>query len=307
MSRYLERAEHTARLIDVHLNQILEQAPGLSTEQRWARLLQSLHLKVNESADDYAITRLLTFDTANPASIVSCIASARENARQVREQVSSEMWMQLNHLYLDLTRKDMGAVWNDQPYAFFTLVKEGSHLFQGITDATMNHNEGWHFIQLGRFIERMIVLADLLDAHYTFSPIREASPEVEDYYFEWLALLRSATAFEAYCKVYHNDLRPDCIAEFLLFNADFPRSARFCIEAVLSSLNAISGTTTLHKNSKLHRLGGRLRSALSFDEIGEVLAGDFHRYLEDIKRQSLHIHDTLYETFITYTIEAALS
>ncbi len=304
MSRYLERAEHTARLMDVHLVQLLEQVPGLDTEQRWKRLLRSLNVTQPDAdlQDIERLTRCLTVDSSSATSIMSYVVVARENAQQVREQISSEMWMQLNQLYLGITRKERRTVWSAQPYEFFTSVKEGSHLFQGITDATMNHNEGWHFIQLGRFIERMVSLADLVDSFFAYSAFAGA-----DDYFEWLALLKSATAFEAYCKIYHADLRPDWIAEFLLFNSEFPHSARFCVEMILASLNAISDATTLHRNSRLHRLAGRLRSTLSYDEIGEVLAGDFHAYLADLKRQSMDIHETLHETFVTYSIEAALA
>jgi uncharacterized alpha-E superfamily protein len=304
MSRYLERAEHTSRLLDVHLTQLVEHLPGLAENQRWQRQLACLNIPPHtfDVIDGPALTHTLSFDPAYGMSVISSVAVARENARQVREQISSEMWMQLNQLYLDITRKAMTPVWSAQPYRFFSAVKEGSHLFQGITDATMNHNEGWHFIQIGRFIERAISIANLLDGYFTYS----LDTRAEDY-FEWLALLKSATAFEAYSKIYHADLRSDRIAEFLLFNPEFPHSARFCVEMILASLNAISDATTLHKNSRVHRLAGRLRSALSFDDISDVLAGDVHDYLADVRHQATQIHDTLYDTFISYSIDAALA
>src|SRR6185436_2078178 len=145
MSRYLERSEHTARLVDVHLNLSLDQSRRMPADQRWDRLLDSLHVKRPENGirDEYTATHLLAFDIENSNSIVSCIANARENARQVREKISSEMWMQLNRLYLDLRRTHIDHIWDEQPHEFFRAVKDGAHLFQGITDSTMVHDEGW--------------------------------------------------------------------------------------------------------------------------------------------------------------------
>ncbi|MEI7773053.1 MAG: alpha-E domain-containing protein, partial [Chloroflexales bacterium] len=150
MSRYLERAEHTARLIAVGLNLMLDQTPQ-SVGPRWERLLAALRAypPPSGSGDAYAIARMLTFDTSNEGSIVSCIASARENARQVRELISSEMWEQLNRLYLRVKGSSIDQIWQGEPLEFYQDVKEGAHLFQGVTDATMTHGEGWQFIQVG--------------------------------------------------------------------------------------------------------------------------------------------------------------
>ncbi|MEJ7616536.1 MAG: alpha-E domain-containing protein [Pyrinomonadaceae bacterium] len=156
MSRYLERAEHAARLIDLNLHQMLDQSP-VSVETRWERLLKSLRtpsLDNLASHNAYEITNTLTFDPSNKSSIVSYISLARDNARQVREQISSEMWEQLNGLCLQVKRTSMAEIWQDEPHQFFQSVKDGAHLFLGITEATMSHGEGWQFIQLGRYIER---------------------------------------------------------------------------------------------------------------------------------------------------------
>lgn len=304
MSRYLERAEHTARLIDVQLNLTLDQSPISSTNQRWKNLFESRHLDMPDG-DDYELTRALTFDADNAASIIGCITASRENARQIREQISSEMWLQLNRLYLDVQHTHMDNVWNSQPHLFFRAIREGSHLFQGITDGTMNHGEGWQFIQLGRFIERALSLIRLVDIHYgSFPPARDYQLSMVEY-FEWLGFLKFFTAFEAYCKVYNADLRSNWIAEFLLLNAEFPHSLRFCVEQVNTALNTIAEATESHKNSRVHRLTGRLRSMLSFDEIGEILT-DLHGYLGDINDQCAQIHDSMYETYIYRPISASL-
>jgi len=306
MSRYLERAEHTARLVDVHLNLALEsnrQEPGA----RWERLINALHVPPKEDLklDEYNVTQRLAFDQTNPNSIVVCIANARENARQVREKISSEMWLQLNTLYLDLRRSSIDTIWNEQPHLFFQAIKNGAHLFQGITDTTMVHDEGWQFIQVGRYIERALSLATMLDSHLSVYPASRFTSETDDY-FEWLGLLKCFTAFEAYCKVYNADLRSHRIVEFLMYNAEFPHAMRFCIEQLQTSLQAIADSAAVSKNSRVHRLAGRLRSGMSFDTVDDMLARDTHTYLKDINDQCAHIHNALYETYITYSIDAAL-
>lgn len=307
MSRYLERAEHAARLLDVQLNLMLEQAPDASGK-RWLRLLRSLNIKLEvEAANIHDIPRALTFDAANHASIVAWITAARDNARQVREQISSEMWEQLNELYLDVLRARTDNRWQAGPHQFFRAVKQGAHLFQGITDSTMNHGEGWHFIQLGRYLERMNATAVLLDAHFAAFP-GEASREIlASEYLEWLGLLKSCTAFEAYCKVYTADLRPDRIAEFLLLHEDFPRSLRFAAETVQSCLSAIADFTQTSKSGRANRLAGRLRAALSFDQIDEIIGDDLHRYLDDVQHQGAQIHSAIYQLYVSYPIESAIA
>jgi uncharacterized alpha-E superfamily protein len=310
MSRYLERAEHNARLVDVALNLSLEGSHPSQIEARWARLLHALHVPAGErtARDTYRITHLLTFDAANPNSIVVCIAHGRENARQVRERISSEMWMQVNRQFLEVRYTSMERIWREQPHEFFRALKDGVHLFQGITDSTMVRDEGWQFIQLGRYIERAIGIANLLEEHLDAFPLaRLARSVVQDEYVEWLGLLKSLTAFEAYCKVYNADLQPQQIVEFVTFNAVFPHSIRFCVERIEAALQAISDATGVHKNSRAHRLAGRLRSALNYDQVEDMVSRGAHSYLEDIKDQCLRIHDTIYETYITYSAETALA
>src|SRR5579863_8218128 len=245
LSRYLERAEHTARLIDVHLNSMLDQAGG-DERLRWQRLLHSLRTPAPaDDIDAYSVTRLLTFDEDNTASIVSSIAEARENARQVREHISSEMWEQLNRLFLQVKQTSMEQIWHAEPHKFLNSVKEGIYLFQGITDATMSHSEGWHFIRVGRFLERTTGTAALLDTHFSLFLTEQSAYDNEPLdYLDWVELLRSCASFEAYCKVYTAAIRPARIAEFLLLNAELPRSVRFSCVMMQAALQAISKATT---------------------------------------------------------------
>ena len=155
MSRYLERAEHTARLLDLQLHLMLEQDAEAPTSAGSASSTACMSpRRPTTKLIAYTLTQLLTFDVANANSIASCIAAARENARHVREQISSEMWEQVNRLSLQVKSTQIDKIWDNQPHEFFCSVKEGIHLFQGITDSTMNHGEGWQFIQIGRSLER---------------------------------------------------------------------------------------------------------------------------------------------------------
>ena len=306
MSRYLERSENTARLIDVHINSMLDMNVEFVKDQRLHRLQESL---ISQSEADSQLTgdEILydfTLNENQPISIVSTVIGARENARQIREQISSEMWTQINKLYLLVTSTNTTRLWQSAPHNFYLQVKEGSHLFQGITDATMNHNQGWHFIQLGRYIERSLSLLQLLDIHFQDTELESQKDIATNTYFEMVTILKSVSAFEAYCKVYNPNLQSMWIVEFLLFNKEFPRSLRFCIEMIQHSLQTLADTTNRSKNTNLYRMSGRLQSNLSYDDIRDV--HDLHAYIQDIKIQIYQIHVMLYDTFITYPIESAL-
>ncbi len=308
LSRHLERAEHTARLIDVHLNSMLDQAGG-DEHLRWQRLLRSLRTSPPAGEiDAYSITRLLTFDEGNTSSIVYCIAAARENARQVRERISSEMWEQLNRLFLQVKQASMEQIWHAEPHKFLNSVKEGIYLFQGITDATMSHSEGWHFIRVGRFLERTTATAALLDTHFSVFLTGQSAYDNEPLdYLGWVELLRSCASFEAYCKVYTAAIRPAHIAEFLLLNPELPRSIRFSCAMMQAALQAISKATSTRSTGRAERLAGRLRATLDYDQIEDILSANMHEYLENIQRQCALIHNGIYQTYIAYPIEVALT
>ena len=317
MSRYLERAEHTTRLLDVNLNLMLDESPS-SADRRWQRVLQALGQPkdVEWTGDPYALVRALTFDTNIKVSILSCIISARENSRHVREQISTEMWHRLNSLYLQVTSPkvqrglDPDALMlgtEQQPTEFLQEVMEGVHLCQGVTDSTMSHGEGWQFIQVGRYIERASATAMLLEAyHEDLWGHPDHIPEGNEY-LDWMGLLRSATAFEAYCKVYTADLTPDRILEFLLLDEEFPHSLRFAIDGLQHALEAIHGESGKSRAEPLRRLSGRLQSLLSYSSVDELMNQDVVAYLRNIQLQCGAIHDMIYELYVDYSIQAALA
>jgi uncharacterized alpha-E superfamily protein len=184
---------------------------------------------------------------------------------------------------------------------------EGVHQFQGVSDSTMSHGEGWQFIQVGRYIERASATALLLEAyHDDLWMLQEHIPEGTEY-LEWMGLLRSATAFEAYCKVYTADVTPDRVLEFLLLDEDFPHSVRFSIDTLQCALEAIQGEGGKSRAEPLRRLGGRLQASLHYASVEDILRGDVVGYLREIQMQCRKIHRTMYELYIDYSIQAALA
>ena len=316
MSRYLERAEHTTRMLDVNLNLMLDEGPA-SAERRWQRVLMALGKPkgVRWDGNPYSLTRMLTFDTTHTSSILGCIIGARENARNVREQISTEMWSRLNSLYLQVTRPEMQSdmhaealmAGNEQPLEFLQQVMEAVQQFQGVTDSTVSHGEGWQFIQVGRYIERATATALLLEAYFPdlWQPVDELHEATQ--YLDWMGLLRSATAFEAYCKVYTADLTPEQILEFLLLDAEFPHALRFSIDSLQSALEGIQGESGKLRAGPLRRRAGRLQSSLSYSSVEEILEGDVLAYLAHVKTECRAIHETIYQLYVDYSIQAALA
>jgi uncharacterized alpha-E superfamily protein len=303
MSRYLERAEHTARVINIQLNLMLERG-SQSEDLDWTRVARSLGMEGVDEGDWTAesLAPSLLHDASNRSSIVASIVAARENARQVREQISSEMWEQLNRLF-HAVRRNSPEVWDARD--FLQSIKEGAHLFQGITDSTMTHGEGWQFIQAGRFLERAVALSTLVGAHFRefHQPEQAGSERV---YLEWIGLLRSCTAFEAYCKAYTADVKPERIAEFLVLHPSFPHSIRFAAESFEKAITEIGTEAGSRRSVRVERIAGRLHATLGFGHIDEIMAGGLQTYLQEILRQCGEIHSALYQTYISYPIEAAL-
>lgn len=300
MSRYIERAENVARFVDVNLNLNLDLPVG--STQQWQPLVDTTG-DIKEFRERYGtatqknVIRFLTFDVENTNSIASCLRRARENARSVREVISSEMWEQVNQFYLTVnsaaaSRK--GAL--SDPHEFFASVKTSSQLFAAVSDATMTHNEGWHFQRLGRELERADKTSRLLDVKYflLLPAIADVGTTVDD--LQWAAVLRSASAFEMYRKR-HGRIVPDHVAEFLLLDPHFPRAIQFCLVSARESVHAISGTAAGMFRNPAERLLGELCSELAYSHIGDIIAGGLHEYLDRLQSRMNEVSDGIYETF----------
>ncbi len=305
MGRYLERAEHTARLVGVNLNLTLDRAPA-DAARHWGGLLTSLSAPPSWSTPvmPEPLERAMV-DLANREAIAACVGTARENARQIREEISSEMWQEINRLYLHVKRAQPGETGlMAGAHEFLTSVIEGVHLFHGVTDATMAHAEGWQFIELGTYVERASATAALLDVQY-----REYGTDVDridgvSEYVEWVGVLKSCCAFEAYCRHYTADVRASRIAEFLILNAEFPRSVRFATARMSESLKAI-GSITARSSGNADRLAGKLRASLDYCQMGDI-SGDLPVFLQGIVRQTAQIHLAVHQEYIASPIESLL-
>jgi uncharacterized alpha-E superfamily protein len=306
MGRYLERAEHTARLVNVELQLWLDQSPEMGAG-RWRFLLEALNAPSAEGpVNPTKLVNTLVFSRSNASSIVSCIASARENLRHVREQSSTRMWEQLNRLYLDVMDTRPEDDWILKSHDFFHLITEGAYLFHGITDATMSHGEGWQFIQLGRYVERADTLTTLLETHFRRMTTDFDHPVEGAEYLEWVGLLRDCVAFEAYCKKHTAEIRPLRVAEFLLLNPEFPHSIRFSVDRVNAALHLIDDLT--QRAAKLPtRIAGRLRAQISYSQIEEIIAEGVHTYLQNVRKDCKEIHGAINEIYFDYPVEAEIA
>ncbi len=301
MSRYLERAENVARFVDVNLNLILD-LPEEFGEQ-WSPLVnitgdhepfaQRYRVPTREN-----VMHFLTFDRDNPNSILSCVRYARENARSVREVISSEMWEQANRFYLLVKEAARSKSAVENPNEFYTAVKMASHLFDGITEATMSHGEAWHFLQVGELLERADKTSRILDVKYfiLLPDVQHAGTAIDN--IQWAALLKSASALEMYRK-HSKQIDPFKVADFLILNRDFPRSVHSCLARAAHSLHAITGSSLDAFNNTAEQQLGRLLAELNFTQIDEIIQGGLHEFLDGLQTGLNRIDDAVFETFFT--------
>jgi uncharacterized alpha-E superfamily protein len=305
LNRYIERAENVARFVDVNLNLLLDSPSDVT--QQWEPLVLTtgdlpLFRKSYGEASAEAVIQFLAFDSNNPNSILSCLQFARENARSVREIISSEMWEQVNAFYLMV--KDTAQICPSyhQMSEFFSQVKLSSHLFAGVMDATMTHNEGWHFGQIGRLLERADKTARILDVKYfiLLPSIGDVGTTLDQ--LQWMALLKSASAYEMYRKCGQHRITPTGVAEFLILSREFPRSTRFCLLQSERSLQQITGTPIGTWRSPVERTLGRLRSDLDYLTIDDIVQTGLHEFLDALQSQMNEIDSKIYDTF--FALEA---
>ena len=306
MSRYIERAENVARFVDVTLNLMLD-LPDRS-EGQWQPLVditgdtEGFAARYGEATQRNVI-QFLTFDPENVNSILSCLRAARENARSVREVISSEMWEQLNQSYLMISGAARTRGYLSDPQELFASVKLGSQVFAGVTDATMTHGEGWHFCLLGRKLERADKTSRILDVKYflLLPTAQDVGTTIDD--VQWAAVLRSASAFEMYHKR-HGRISPARIAEFLLLDREFPRAIHFCLAVARESVHAITGTPPGMFRSPVERVLGLLCSELAYAEIDGIIANGLHEYLDELQTKMNQVGQHIQETFFAAGVSA---
>ena len=308
MARYLERAEHGSRVLAVKLEAMLEQTPEDAADA-WVRVVAALSWPLGQpiAGTPDELAHRMTLDRNEPSSVFNSIRLARDNARQVRELISTEMWAQLNTQYLRMHAVDAEDEWSAQPVQFLRDVVDELTLFSGLTDSTMRHGEGWHFIQLGRYVERAQAVARLVDLHFGALPADVTLKLRSPRYFDWLSLLKQCTAFEAYCKVYTADIRPAKVAEFLIFDPEFPHSIRFATDRIQEELSHVAPGAGGSRRLQAERLSGRLKATLDYGQVEELLAGDIDGFLQGIQASCKQIHQSMYDAFIGYSVDELLT
>lgn len=309
MSRYIERAENVARFIEVNHNLALELGEAMADQ--WAPLVYTSGdtKAFQDSYTDHSresVLKFLTSDRKNPNSIVSCLQSARENARQVRENISSDMWEELNKFYLMVREATAGGLVPNHPYDFYQRIKFAGYLLVGITDSTMSHGEGYHFARLGRLLERADKTSRIVDVKYFI-----LLPEPQDIgtpvdVVQWSALLKSAGALEMYRKS-HGKIDPVRVADFLMLDRDFPRSMHFCLIKAEDSLHALTGTVGGSFRNRAEQHLGRLRAELDYTHVNDIVRLGLHEFIDDFQAKLNLVGETISETFfVAESAEAAL-
>lgn len=284
MSRYTERAENTARMLDVNYQTSLLPQSEAVAQMGWQGLLSISELlySYKERHGEIQAREVMDFmvkDENNPSSILSCLSAARENARAVRGALTTEVWETQNTTWLEVKRMIKTGQFEQDPAQFFEWVKFRSHLSRGVTVGTMLIDEALHFMRMGTFLERADNTARLVDVkfHAVQSDFFGAASEKDQEYdfYHWSAILRSVSGFEVYRKVYRDVIKPERVAELLILRPDMPRSLHACMNEVLANLELV-GTDP---RSETLRRAGKLRAELQYGRIDEILATGLHAYL----------------------------
>lgn len=307
MARYIERAENVARIMDANYHMILDLPAGVG--EQWEPLVVTTgdDELFKELYDDFTrenVVRFLTFDPRNPNSILSCLQAARENARSVREWISSEMWQQVNTFYLMLkdASRHKGAI--ELPHDFFVDIMLASHLHAGLAENTMTHGEGWEFARLGRMLERADKTARIIDVKYfILLPSVEYVGMPYDHIL-WGSILRSASAFEMYRKR-HGQIVPDRIVEFLILDSEFPRAIHHCTIMAELALRNISGTMRGRFSNPAEKTLGRLLAELDYTQLDEIKAIGLHEFIDQLQSWLNQVGGAVHETFFAIPVAAA--
>ena len=300
IGRYVERAEHTARLCDVMINATLDPS---ETAAQVAQIAISAAGEPEGATPDkpYAAARELVLEREDWRSVASSVARARENARQVRDQITSETWERLNLIHLRMGAPDATRSFRDGSQLFLHDTIADLHLFKGAADATMSHGEGWRFMLLGVYLERAHQIGRLLEICFGEGP----NLPLRDH-FALTSLLRMTCALEPYLRVYSAEMQPRFILEFLLLDEDFPRSIRFCTSQIEEHLTFISRNVEAAAHSGPDRLAGRLKARLQYADMDEVLTQGAGGFLASVLDECATIHTRIYETFVAYPLEQRL-
>lgn len=300
LGRYMERADNTGRLLDVHLMQM----PDFTQEELelWGPLISvtgdeavfKLHY---DQINLDNVLDFLTFNRDYPNSIVNCSTRARENARSIRETISKEIWETVNHFYHQITHPKAPALMRREPDEFFGEIRKTAHLFSGVIEGTQSRSQSWHFLNLGRMLERADKTSRILDVK-SFALMPKSKGQKFSPYdgLIWGALLNSASALEMYKKRFRQ-ITPEQVVDFLVLDGHFPRSINFCLSHAENSLHQISGTPHGNFSNQPEKQIGLLRSEIDFTEASDILEQSLHKYLDQFQIRLNKVGNAVFQTF----------
>lgn len=302
MARHIERAENTARMLDVTFRMRMLPASVSASVEPWAQAWAVPLITTGLASDFYANYSTLTAENVleflicnqdNPSSIVSGLRQARENARTVRGSITSEMWESLNSTWMEFGDIGRDSLSSERLGAFFDQIKQRSHMFRGVTVGTALRDESFFFTRLGTFLERADNTARILDVKYhILLPSPQDVGGAQDYY-QWGSLLRSVSAFEAYRKIYRDTISPGKVAELLVLRRDMPRSLRACAAEMYAMLQVLAGSS----GKEAERQAGELNARLQFARMEEIIASGLHEYLLDFLERTGMLGAEIHRSF----------
>jgi len=310
MARYTERAENTARMLDVNHQTSLLPQPAEFLEQSWKKLLTISKLEESFLGKYDVVTRenvldFMIYETSNPSSIVSCLFSARENARVIRGKITSEVWETQNTTWLELQRI-LEARNQTDPSRLLEWVKHRCHLFRGVMHGTMLKNEAFYFMNVGTLLERADNTARILETKYEDQAalkvlckdkegklVDETDGNFFDFY-HWAALLRSVSAFEIYRQIYSDQVTPKQVAQLLIFNKQMPRSLVCCVNELIPLIAEMKN----QQSKEIERLLGKLKASLDYSDIDEVFSQGLEEFIEDFLERINHIADEFSNAYL---------
>jgi len=312
IGRYVERAASTARIVDVHYHSELEGAFPLAESGEgdpnalWEPILsisgdaKRFHARHGDDQNEQHILDFFAFDKANTNSITSCVIRARENARGVREMLSSEMYESLNMFFLETTRWNVDKILDASPHAYFQQVKNATYLFSGIMDRTMPTGEARSFLECGLFLERADKTARMLDVKYHILRTSQGSSIDPLDQHQWTAVLRSVGAYEAFRKAHRFGITPEKVVSYLVLNPTFPASLCYSISRARHALREIGGTLNKPPANRAERLMGRLRADLAYLTAEEIIDSGLHEFLDQVQVRCIEIGSAISEAYLRY-------
>jgi uncharacterized alpha-E superfamily protein len=298
INRYVERAENISRFVEVSEAMALDCPPG--SAEPWLPLIDAsgdreLFDRLYPTGGPEQVVEFLVRAEDNPHSVANCIAIARENARQIRDVITTEMWEQLNDIYWTLL--DSEGFWLQQPQEQLRDIRRACQLFYGITDATLSRDLSWHFSRLGRLLERADKTTRILDVKYfLLLPSPDEVGGVLDE-LQWISLLRSAGAYQMFRQSQQQAIEPKAVAAFLLLDPIFPRSVRYCLERINETLRIVRGQAVPGAPDDLECLSGLTLARWSYTRIDELIAGGLHESIDDLQSDLNRLHDLVEQRY----------